>query len=248
MLKRKPKTTTQKMREQADEVLEWLEPRMEQAKEAAAPVLADAKVKAAEAREKAAPYMAEAREKAAPYVAEAREKTAPTVDNARTKLTTEVLPVITAAVHAASEATEEAREQAKKRGAATAAALKGEIEAPEKKESHKFRNFLILLGLGGVVAFVAKKMSDREASTAWQSSYTPTPASGATTPSYSAPGVSEVDETPMGTAAAAAAAKTRDEGAAAPDEAAADAAEEPHPATTPDNPVEEVKVDGDKKS
>jgi len=161
--------------------------------------------------------------------------------------------MITAAVAAASEATEEAREEAKKRGAATAAALKGELEAPTKKKSHKFRNFLILLGLGGLAAFVAKKMSDREASTAWQSSYTPTPSSGAsaTAPTYGAAGVTgtempDMDDTPMGTAAAAAAAKARDEAGAGPDEAAADASEHPHTATTPDNPVEEIKVDGDK--
>jgi hypothetical protein len=241
MLKRKPKTTTEKMREQAEEVMERLAPHMENAKEKAAPYVADAKVRAAEAKEKAAPY-----------VAEAREKTTPVVEGAKTKFTTEVLPVITAAVAAASEATEEAREEAKKRGTATAAALKGEIEAPEKK-SHKLRNLFLLLGLSGIVAFVAKKMSDREASTAWQSSYTPTPPSGSTTPSYSAPGVAgaggpDVDDTPMGTAAAAAAAKARDEGAAAPDEAAADAAESPHTATTPDNPAEEIKVDDDNKS
>jgi hypothetical protein len=147
------------------------------------------------------------------------------------------------------------REEARKRGTATAAALKGELEAPTEKKSHKLRNFLILLGLGGLAAFVAKRMSDREASTAWQSSYTPSGSgsSTGTTPSYSAPGVATpdaggpaLDDTPMGTAAAAAAAKAHDEGAAGPDEAAADAAEEPHPATTPDNPVEEIKVDEDK--
>ena len=54
MLKRKPKTTTEKMREQAEEVMERLAPHMESAKEKAAPYVADAKVKASEAREKAA--------------------------------------------------------------------------------------------------------------------------------------------------------------------------------------------------
>ncbi len=250
MLKSKSKTKTQKMRDQAGEVRDRLAPHVESAREKAGPVIADAKVKAAEAREKAAPYVAEAREKAAPYVAEAREKATPVVESARTKFTTEVLPVITAAVAAASEATEDVREEAMKRGAATAAALKGEVEAPAKKQSHKLRNLVVLLGLSGIVAFVAKRMSDREASTAWQSSYTPT---SGTTPSYSAPGVAttgagaaDMDETPMGTAAAAAAAKARDEAGAGPDEAAADAAEEPHAATTPDNPVEEIKVDNDK--
>jgi hypothetical protein len=217
-------------------------------------VIAEARTKAADAKEKAAPYVAQAREKAAPLVAEAREKATPAVDTAKMKFTTEVLPVLTAAIAAAEEATEELREEASKRGAATAAALKGEIEAPKKK-SHKLRNLLIVVGLGGIAAFVTKRMSDREASTAWQSSYTPTPAStgSATSPSYSSPGVSATgpagfDDTPMGTAAAAAAAASaRDEGAAGPDEAVADAAEAPHAATTPDNPLEETKIDDESR-
>ena len=232
MLKRKPKTKTQLMREQAEEVMERLSPHVEVARK-------EAKLRAAEARELAAPY-----------VHDVKERTAPAVEGAKAKFTAEVLPVITAAVAAASEATEEAREEAKKRGAATAAALKGEVEAPKK--THKFRNFLLLLGLGGVVALVAKKMSDRQASTAWQSAYTPSTSAGtAGSPSYSAPGVTpsdapQVDDTPVGTAAAAAAAKARDEAGAGPDEAAADAERHPHAATTPDNPAEEIKVDDDK--
>ncbi len=185
----KSKSKPQKMRDQASEVMDRLAPHVESAREKAAPVIAEAKERAMEAREKAAPYIAEAREKATPYVENAREKATPAVDTAKAKFTTEVLPVLTAAVAAASEATEELREEAAKRGSATAAALKGEIEAPSKK-SHKLRNLLIILGLGGIAALVTKRMSDRQASTAWQSSYTPTPAgSTSTTPSYSAPGV-----------------------------------------------------------
>ncbi len=192
------------------------------------------------AREKAAPMIAEAREKAAPMVAEARGKAGPALSDAKDKLTNEVLPVITAAIAAASEATEEARAEAKKRSAATAAALKGEVEAPRKKK-HRLRKLLIVLGLGGIAALVAKKLSDREATTAWQSSYQPTPAS--TPPAR--PASTMTDETPTATAAAAATGAgvtSHDEGASAPDEAASDAAETPHTATTPDNPVEEVDL------
>ena len=236
----KSKSKSQKMREQASDVMDRLAPHVESARDKAAPVIA-------EAREKAAPVIAEAREKAAPVIAEARDKATPHIDSARTKFNAEVLPVITAAVAAASEATEDVRHEAAKRGKATAAALKGEVAVPEKK-SHKLRNFFVFLGLSGVVAFVAKKLSEREASTAWQSSYTPTPTSPGASPAApaSAGPVPVPDETPVGTAAAAAAAQAHDEGAAAPDEAAADAAEVPHPATTPENPAEEIKVDGDK--
>ena len=219
----KSKSKSQKMRAQASDVMDRLAPHVESA------------------REKAAPMIAEAREKAAPVIADARDKATPHIDSARTKFNAEVLPVITAAVAAASEATEDVRGEAKKRGRATAAALKGEVAVPEKK-SHKLRNLFVLLGLSGAAAFVAKKMSEREASTAWQSSYTPTPAA----PSSAGSSAPAFDETPMGTAAAAAAAQVHDEGAAAPDEAAADAAEVPHPATTPENPADEIKVDGDK--
>ncbi|MGH3372982.1 MAG: hypothetical protein ACRDPR_23595, partial [Nocardioidaceae bacterium] len=190
MLKSKSKSKPQKLLEHAEEMMDRLAPHLEHAKEKAAPVIADAKVKAA------------------PVIAEARDKATPAIDSARSKFNDEVLPVIAAAVAAATEATEEARGEARKRGAATAAALRGEVAAPKKK-SHKFRSFLLLVGLGGVAAVVAKKMSEREASTAWQSSYTPTP---------TAPGqatASGPDGTPTTGAAAGAATRADDEGAAA---------------------------------
>jgi hypothetical protein len=233
MLKRKPKTTTQKMRAQADEVMDRLAPHVGSAREKAEPVMKEARLRAAEAREKANPH----------------------VETVRNKFATEVLPVVTAAVAAASEATEEARAEARKRGGATAAALKGDVEPPRRKRSRRFSKLLVLLGLGAVAAFLAKKMSDRDASSAWQSSYTPAPASssgsgGASTPTYGAPGVAatgaaDLDDTPMGTAAAAAAAQAHDEAGAGPDEAAADAEEHPHPASTPDAPADEVRVEDD---
>jgi cell division septum initiation protein DivIVA len=209
MGKRKPKT----MRDHATDLAGRLAPHVESAQKKAGPMIADAQ------------------KKAAPVIADAQKMAAPVVADARDKFSSEVLPVITAAVAAANEATEDARGEAKKRGKATAAALRGELEAPVKKK-HRFRKFLLFAGLAGAAAVVAKSLSDRQASTAWQSTYTPTPA--------------PVDETPTATAAAAAAAKRRaadDEGASAPDEAAADAGESPHQATTPDNPADEVQVD-----
>lgn len=195
-----------------------------------------------------APHVENARDKAAPVIADARSKAAPHIDTAVAKFTAEVLPVITAAVASASEATEEARGEAKKRGLATAAALKGEVAAPEKR-THKLRNLFVLLGLSGLAAMVAKKMSDREPSTSWQSSYTPTTSAPETATTPSAPqatgATAGLDQTPMGSAAAASG-QAHDEGAAAPDEAAADAAEFPHAATTPDHPADEVRVDDDR--
>ena len=221
------KSKSKNLRDHAAELTDKLAPHVESARDKAGPMLADA-------RDKAGPVLADARQKAAPLVAEARDKAAPALAEAKDKLTHEVLPVITAALAAAGEATEEVRGEARRRSAATAAALKGEVEAPEKKK-HRLRKLILVLGLGGLVAFVAKKLSDRQATTAWQSSFQPTPA--ATPPT-------SVDETPTATAAAAAAGRgsAQDEGGATPDVAAADAAAEPHPATTPDDPAEEVDV------
>jgi vacuolar-type H+-ATPase subunit H len=165
-----------------------------------------------------------AREKAGPVISEARDKAAPAVHDARDKLTTEVLPVITAAIAAAGEATEDVRGETKKRGKAAVAALKGDVEAPAPKK-HRFRNFLLVLGLGGVVAFVAKKLSDRPSTTTWESSPTPAPAPAAPAGAHKAE--------PFG---------ADDQGGSSPDVAAADAAAEPHAATTPDNPAETIDV------
>lgn len=181
----------------------------------------------AEAREKAAPLLADARDRTAPLLAEAREKAAPALHEAKDRINSDVLPVLTAAVAAAGAATEDVRGETAKRGKAVAAALKGEVDVP--KESHKLRNLLVLLGLGGLVAFVMKKKSDREPTTAWQSSYTPTPAS-----------TSAAGATPAGAHKAEESAD--DVGGASPDVAVADAAATPHEATTPDNPAETVDV------
>jgi hypothetical protein len=230
------RTKKKNLRDHATELVDRVTPHVENARDKAGPALAEAREKAApmlaEARDKADVLLTEAREKAAPLVAEAREKTGPAIQDARDRFTAEVLPAVTAALAAAGEATEDVRGETKKRGKAVKAALKGEIEAPDKK-SHKFRNLLIVLGLGGIVAAVAKKMSAREATTAWQSSYTPPPAPaaapGPVTPSAPQAGAHEADQ-------------PDDEGGASPDVVAADKAAEPHAATTPDNPAEEVDV------
>ena len=206
-----PKTKTKKMREHATDLADKIAPTVEGA------------------REKASPLLADARDKVAPLVADARDKAGPALNDARERITTEVIPAITAALAAAGEATEDVRGETKKRGKAAVAALKGEVEAPTRKK-HRFRNLMIVLGLGGIAAAVAKKLSDRQATTAWQSSYTPTPA--AATP----------DEDTSGGAHRADADVANDQGGASPDVAAADAAAAPHAATTPDNPAETIDV------
>jgi hypothetical protein len=241
----KSQPQSKNLRDHANVLADRLAPHVETARVKAGPIIADARVKAApliaDAREKAGPLLADARDKAAPALADARDWVAPALADARDKLTQDVLPAITAAIAVAGEATEEVRTEAMRRGAATAAALKGEVRAPEKTEHHRFRKLLILLGLGGVVAGVVKKLSDRQASTAWQSSYTPPVDSGTST---SGSGTPTYDQMPTATAGTTPPLAT-DEAAAGLDEAVADATETPHVATTPDDPADEIRFKSD---
>ena len=185
----------------------------------------DVRGQASELASKIGPRVEQAREMAGPLLVEAREKAGPALSDARDKLgdrlTNDVLPALSAAVAAADHATEDVREEARRRGLAAAAALRGEVEPPKKH--HRIRTLLIMLGLGGVAAAVAKMLSDRQASTAWQSSYTPPPAPASG---------------PLGSG--------NDEAGATPDVAAADKQTEPHDVTTPENPAEEEDLSGKK--
>lgn len=172
---------------------------------------------------KAGPALADAREKAAPYVAEAREK-------AKDRWHTEVLPALTAAAAAADEATADYRQEAKRRGVATAAALKGEVEAPKPKKKGRKRKALLLLALGGVAFAAVRKMLSQD-SQAWETSYQPTPAA----PASSSPAAPAASSAPADAPA--------DTAAATPGEALADAADEPHAATDPDQPATDVEID-----
>jgi hypothetical protein len=204
----------------------------------AGPALRDARDKAAPyvagARDKAGPVLSSAREKAAPVVATAlertspaRDKAAPLVNEARDRFTSDVLPLLTAALTALDEATEDARAEAIERGRSLTKAFRTEV-APPPKKGLKLRDLLISAGLGGVVFAVVKKVTgDKATTTAWQSSYTP-PASTA--------GTHRAD---TGTDTAT------DIGAADPTEAASDSAVTPHEATTPSQPATEVVVDVD---
>jgi vacuolar-type H+-ATPase subunit H len=245
------------LRDHASELADTLAPHVEVAREKAAPLLADARDKAApvlaearvkaapllaDAREKAAPVLADARDKAAPVLADAREKAAPYVADARDRFTTEVLPVVTAAVASVDAATQEARAETLKRGKAVAAALKGEVEAPQEK--HRGRFLLILLGIGGAVFAGVRVLGNRRATTNWQSSYTPPPAPTTPSTTTTSPG-------PVGDGLVAgsegglhrAEASPDDTAASDPAEAVSDATDVPHPSSTPDNPVTEVDVD-----
>src|SRR3954468_5538679 len=214
-------------------------PVLADAREKAAPVIADVRAKAApvlvDARAKAAPVIADARAKAAPALAEARDKAMPHIVDARERLATEVLPAVTAALATLDAATEEARQETVKRSKAVAAALKGEIEAPQPKK-HRARWALLLLAVGGAIFAASRKLSNRKPTTNWQSSYTPPPAP--TTATSSGPGAG------VGVEGGLHRAEDADDTAASdPAEAVSDSTDIPHPATTPDDPVEDIHVD-----
>jgi hypothetical protein len=221
-------------------------PALTEVKARAVPVLVDAKDRAVpylvDARDKAAPVLYQARDKAAPVVASALDRTAPVRDkagpvlsDARDRFTTEVLPVVTSALAALDSATEDARAETKKRGRALARSLKAEVVPPPKK-THRLRNLLVVLGLGGVAFALSKRFGSKQTTTDWQSSYTPPAGTGP---------VGDVGihraTTDAGTDATTGA--TTDAAASDPGEVAADAQVAPHEATTPDHPVTEVDVD-----
>lgn len=135
----------------------------------------------------------------------------------------------------AADAAAAGKEKVAEAAAATAAAAEAAKDSvpgvsgaePEPKRGRRFLKRLLLVGgIAALAAFVAKKLRTEDAGDNWQSSYVPAPPP--------APAPSE----PAGD----------DAGGAGPDEALADAAEEPHPVTTPDAPAESVDVDpeGDK--
>jgi len=102
----------------------------------------------------------------------------------------------------------------------------------------------VVTGIAALLGYAVSKMRSAAEEENWQSSYTPTPPR---TPAP-APSASPVTETPIADAAAASATtEGADQGGAGPDEALADAVEEQHEVTTPDEPADVVDVDADQK-
>ena len=116
----------------------------------------------------------------------------------------------------ARERASEVASHAKEAADARVAQLRGE---EPKKKGGKLRKLAIFALVAGAVGFVAKKLQGGGQADNWQSSYVPTPAPARTPP------------------------PADDAGAAGPDEALSDAADEPQPVTTPDQPAEVVDLE-----
>ena len=154
---------------------------------------------------------------AVPALIDAKDKATPVIVDARDKATSKAAPLIASGQALASEKATAAKTVAD----AKVAQLKGE---PAPKKGSKLKKIVFFTALAGAVAFAAKKLQGGKAeSNNWQSSYVPTP------PPPSTPA-------PVGTPA-------DDTGGSSPDEALADAAEAPHPVTTPDEPADVVDLE-----
>ncbi len=232
---RKNKSLLDQAIDHANDYVEAAKPHVEAAYGSARDFVQDTALPAlVDAREKAAPVIADARDKATPVIAsgvalagakatEAREKAGPALAEARDRASTKAAPLLASGQALATEKANAARTMAD----AKVAQLKGE---PEPAKGSKLKKLVLFTAIAGGVAFVAKKLQGGKAeSNNWQSSYVPTPPPSAS--SSAAPTPSQ------------AAAPAEDSGGSSPDEALADAAEAPHPVTTPDEPAEVVDLE-----
>jgi hypothetical protein len=198
------------------------------AKDKAGPALADAKAKAgpmlADAKVKAGTAIADAKDKAAPVLADAKAKAGPAIAEGAAIAADKASVGAAIAAEKAAVARDIAAEKAVL-GRDLAAAKVAEIKGEKPKKGGKFKKFLLVTGLAAVGGVIFKKLRSDSTTDNWQSSYVPTPAP---TPAPATPSAADTDQ-----------------GGSSPDEAIADAAEEPHPVSTPDDPAETVTIDED---
>ncbi|WP_157974089.1 sunset domain-containing protein [Desertihabitans aurantiacus] len=203
--------------------VEQLAPYVEMAGEKVGPLAHQAKVASAVAAHQAV-------ETLGPKLNDALEKVSPAVETAREKMQDDLLPRLSELLERAAET--ELAQTATSRGAATVAALKGELELPKKKKSKGrwFRRLAVIAAVGGV-AFVLFKKFFGPKDSGWETYQPSAPYAGSTTttasPSSSATTASDAPTSPAGTA----------------QEAVAEASTEP---TEPDTVAEKVdRVDPD---
>lgn len=212
---RKKKTLIDQASDYVESVKPQIESAVSSARAKAAPLLA-------EARDKAVTATAEAREKAGPALADARAKAAPMIAEGAAVVADKAAIGASIAAEKAAIGRDIAAEKAtigRDLAAAKVAQLKGE---PEPKKGGKLKKLLLFGGLAAAAGFAAKKLTADKGSDNWQSSYVPSPP----------------PQAPVRDAA-------DDSAGSSPDEAVADAAEAPHPVTTPDDPAETVTIDED---
>lgn len=262
---RRKKTFKESASDFAESILPALESAVDTAMDTAKELATDAKDKAApviaDAREKAAPIIADSKAYATEKAAEAKviaaEKTAEAKVIAAEKAAEAKVAAAEKAAEGRKVATEKAR-RGRRRTAVKVAAFKAAepgnrvsaVAGAEPKKGGKLKKLFIVGALAGLGAFVFKKLKGG-GDDSWQSSYTPAPAPTAR-PSAAPVNAADNEASPApgstGPTADDLAGEHDDLGAASPDEALADAAEHPHRDTTPDDPLEVVELDADKKA
>ena len=246
-------------KESASDFAESILPALESAVDTA---MDTAKELATDAKEKAAPVIADARDKAAPIIADGKAYATEKAAEAKVVAAEKAAEAKVVAAEKAAEASEVAKEKARrgrKRTAVKVAAFKAADpgarvsafkDAEPTKGGGKLKRLFIVGALAAIGALVFKKLKGGS-DDSWQSSYTPAPAP-ATRPSAAPVNSADNEASPTpgstGPTADDLAGENDDLGAASPDEALADAAEHPHRDTTPDDPLEVVELDADKKS
>jgi hypothetical protein len=146
LLKKKERST---MATLADDAASAVEPKADVALDKLSTATDQARVTMSET---VVPAVQDAKDKVAPAIQEAKDKIVPAIQEAMDK----VIPVA-----------EQAIQESKERGRMAAEKV-GIVEKPKK--SHKLRNLLIVLGLGGVAAFVYTKLTGKQADPAWTTS------------------------------------------------------------------------------
>jgi hypothetical protein len=169
--------------------------------------------------EQAADYVEAAVEKAGSALSDARDQAGPALADARERATPLIAQGASIAAEKASQAADIAADKAAQ-GKDLATAKAAELTGKPKKK-HRLRKLLILTGIAAALGFVAKKLTSGGDKDKWQSSYTPAPP----------PRDADRTDSPIS-----------DGAGAGPDEALADATEESHDVTTPDEPADVVDV------
>jgi len=167
------------------------------------------------ARDRAVPLLAEARDRAVPVLEDARDRARPIIADGAAIAAERAAQVADVAQQKASESRD------------LAAAKVAEIKGEKPKKRNRVRKFLLFGGLAAAAAFVASKLKGGQDSSSWNSSYTPTP-----------PPPPPARPTPAGS-------DSDDAAGAMPGEALSDAGGAPHEVTTPDDPAEDVVIDGE---
>lgn len=168
------------------------------------------------ARDKAVPLLIEARDRAVPVIEDARDRARPIIADGASIAAEKAAQVADLAQQKAAESRDAA--------ASKAAELKG--EKPKKRS--RLKKVVLFGGIAAAAAFVASKLKGGQDSASWNSSYTPTPPPAPPAPTATDAGVDADDAA-----------------GAMPGEALSDAGEEPHEVTTPDDPADEVVIDGE---